>query len=167
MSLSGLVCLLTGQPYPVSLHPAQTHPLRQAILRPGQSTESLFYPGDDDPDTFHLGVRDNTGRIVSIASFYANPLPDAPPEHQGPAYRIRGMATDPAHRNQGLGRSLVQAGIARIKAEHPEPISLWCNARTTACGYYAKLGFTTRGDEFDIDGIGPHYVMMRVLDPRE
>ncbi len=40
---------------------------------------------------------------------------------------------------------------------------LWCNARVVALGFYTKLGLHTEGDEFDIPGIGPHYVMTRWL----
>jgi GNAT superfamily N-acetyltransferase len=77
------------------------------------------------------------------------------------------MAVLPEHRNQGLGRALVHAGldIARdpLHQASPPPALAWCNARTTACAYYTKLGFTPRGGEFEIDGIGPHFVMVREL----
>jgi len=36
---------------------------------------------------------------------------------------------------------------------------LWFNARTVAVPFYEKHGFATRGDEFEIPGVGPHYVM--------
>jgi hypothetical protein len=32
-----------------------------------------------------------------------------------------------------------------------------------ALGFYERLGFVAEGAEFDIDPIGPHYVMTRML----
>ena len=40
---------------------------------------------------------------------------------------------------------------------------VWCNARTTACGFYEKLGFEKSGPEFEIPGIGKHFIMIKVL----
>lgn len=40
---------------------------------------------------------------------------------------------------------------------------LWCNARVGALGFYLRLGFATIGEEFEIAGIGPHFVMWRDL----
>jgi len=137
-----------------------TRPIRHAILRPGMPVESLIYPGDDARATFHMGTRDGAGALVGIISFYDEPIPGT----IAPAWRIRGMATLPKHRGLGLGAKLVETGIAQAHRAHQGPI--WCNARTTAAGYYAKLGFDQWGDEFDITGIGPHVVMVRVVKPR-
>jgi predicted GNAT family N-acyltransferase len=41
---------------------------------------------------------------------------------------------------------------------------IWCNARLSAVRFYEKLGFETRGDEFDIPDVGPHVVMWRTLE---
>lgn len=147
--------------------PTETHPLRHAILRPNQPLDACVYPGDDHPDSFHLGIRDPTPEttgdhaLIAVASFYREPLPDNPAGL--PQLRIRGMAVLPEHRNKGLGRALVNAGLDIARSQSPPPALAWCNARTTACAYYTKLGFTPRGDEFEIEGIGPHYVMVRDL----
>lgn len=153
---------------------ANTRPLRHAILRPNQPIDACVYPGDDAPDSFHLGIRDEaghgTGDLIAVASFYREPLPAQPTDQptdqpdDDPQLRIRGMAVLPAHRGKGLGRSLVDAGLAVAIRQSPPPSLVWCNARTTAAGYYAKLGFSPRGDEFEIEGIGPHFVMARVID---
>ncbi|MBZ0173298.1 MAG: GNAT family N-acetyltransferase, partial [Phycisphaerales bacterium] len=133
----------------------ETRPLRHAVLRPSQPADRLIYPGDDD--ALHLGVRDDTGELVAVASFYDEPVPGT----TEPAARIRGMATLPAHRGLGHGRRLVEHGLAILTERVGREPTLWCNARTTAAGYYAKLGFQQRGGEFDITAIGPHVVMVR------
>jgi ribosomal protein S18 acetylase RimI-like enzyme len=40
---------------------------------------------------------------------------------------------------------------------------LWCNARTSAIGFYEKLGMKVISEEFEIPVIGPHKVMIRHL----
>ncbi|MAE73565.1 MAG: GNAT family N-acetyltransferase, partial [Bdellovibrionaceae bacterium] len=40
---------------------------------------------------------------------------------------------------------------------------LWCNARTSAVPLYDRAGFTKIGDEFEIDPIGPHFLMVRLI----
>jgi predicted GNAT family N-acyltransferase len=136
----------------------QTRPVRHEILRPGMPVESLIYPGDDNPATFHMGAFDSEGALVCILSMYAEPAPGT----TSPGWRIRGMATLPEHRSLGLGARLVKDAISQSHSSQVAPV--WCNARTSAAGYYAKLGFTQLGDEFEVEGIGPHFVMVRDCD---
>ena len=129
----------------------EVRPVRHAVLRPGQPAERLIYPGDDE--ALHFGIHhDDT--LVAVASFYQEPIPNT----TTPAWRIRGMATLLEHRARGHGRRLVEAGLQRIREKNSAPV--WCNARTTAAGYYKLLGFKPRGDEFEIPDIGPHFVMV-------
>jgi GNAT superfamily N-acetyltransferase len=68
------------------------------------------------------------------------------------------MATHPAWQRKGLGRQLL-AHAELLLAE--DPIRLrWCNARTSAIGFYATMGWTVVSDEFDIPTAGPHRRMM-------
>ncbi|MFK7789853.1 MAG: hypothetical protein AB8C95_10235, partial [Phycisphaeraceae bacterium] len=48
-----------------------------------------------------------------------------------------------------------------VRAGTEQPMSLWCNARTSASGYYERLCFIQHGDLFEIPDIGPHAVMVR------
>jgi ribosomal protein S18 acetylase RimI-like enzyme len=59
----------------------------------------------------------------------------------------------------GLGRAVLTECIEHVRSAGAEV--LWCNARLGALGFYERLGFATVGDEFDIAGIGPHYVMWK------
>lgn len=132
---------------------AQTRPVRQQVLRPHQAASELVYPGDDAPDSFHLGaIQDD--QVLAILSMYASPKPECT-DH---AWRIRGMASTPAIRGTGYGRVLVE--VARDKAWAIERAPIWCNARESAFGFYLKLGFVIEGGIFEIEEIGPHAVMV-------
>lgn len=144
------------------LSAAQTRPVRQQVLRPHQRAEELVYPGDDDANTFHLGAVDAAGQVLAILSMYRHAQPPSDPMDEPRAWRIRGMASVPAARGTGLGKRLVENARDRVWAVSPDPI--WCNARESAFGFYQKLGFEIDGEIFEIDGIGPHAVM--VLSPR-
>tara|TARA_R110002072_G_scaffold150953_7_gene299952 strand:+ start:7934 stop:8395 length:462 start_codon:yes stop_codon:yes gene_type:complete len=139
---------------------AQTRPVRQRVLRPHQHPDELVYPGDDADDSFHLGAyqgNEPISTLVAILSMYRAPKP----ESITPAWRIRGMASIPEARGSGLGRLLVEHAREKVWAIDRAPI--WCNARESAFGFYHKLGFEIEGGVFEIEGIGPHAVM--VLEP--
>jgi GNAT superfamily N-acetyltransferase len=144
---------------------AETRPLRGDILRPGQPPEDLVYPGDDAPGSFHAGAFAD-GTLVGIATVYPEPMP-RPPEglpraadlDPANAFRLRGMATRAGLQGHGIGRAVLGRCIEHVRASGAEV--LWCNARVGALGFYHRLGFHTVGDEFDIAGIGPHYVMWK------
>ncbi len=139
---------------------AQIRPLRHAVLRPNHPESSAVFPGDDEPTTAHLGAyRD--GHLVGIASLYAEARRGAP--QAGGAWRLRGMATAPDVRGQGVGRALVEACVRQV-AEWGGG-ELWCNARTPAVGFYEGAGFEVVSSEFDIPGVGPHVVMRRLVLP--
>lgn len=134
-----------------------SRPLRHSILRPHQTLADCVYPGDEDPMSFHVGAYVDE-LLVCVASFFAQSTERL---KQAKQYRLRGMGTLPAHRGIGIGAAVLQKGeeIAREKGSDV----LWCNARTTASGYYVKQGYTAFEDEFEIEGIGPHYVMWKGL----
>lgn len=127
--------------------------------------------------------------IVCVASTYQQPLPanTHPPHHDETPpnswRQLRGMATHPNHRRQGHGHTLLKAicqpldtpantaavpGPAHTTPDNTPPKSatttnsphnIWCNARRSAVAFYEAAGFVVCSDEFEITGIGPHYVM--------
>lgn len=136
-----------------------TRPLRQRVLRPHQTIEQLEYPGDDAPDTLHLGAfKKHT--LVGITSIYH----EAPPgmEDAG-SWRLRGVATVPEVRGEGYGERLLCAAIAYVAAQGGT--YLWCHARTTVLGFYERYGFQAQGEEFIAPGTGAHYFMWRAVVP--
>lgn len=124
------------------------------MLRPGQPWSSVDHEYDYWPDTFHVAAFTPRGQVVGCATFYPEPQPDRPDDDR--TWRLRAMATAPQVRGQGFGAATLRYGIAEIRRRGGT--HLWCNARTVALGFYQKLGFSTVGDEFEIEPIGPHYV---------
>lgn len=133
----------------------QTYDLRHKILRPNQTLDDCQYPLDLQPDTIHLGTFLGE-QLVSIASFFHEKSDSFRFQNQ---YRLRGMATLPAFRNQKSGSELIKKAEDIMKEKKVE--LWWCNARTTVSDYYLKLGLEIKGDVFDIDPIGPHVLMWK------
>jgi predicted GNAT family N-acyltransferase len=140
---------------------AQTVPLRSEVLRPGRPIESAIFPGDDDPKNRHFGVF-KANELVGVASLFRSPLPEAnrrlSDEPGGAEWQLRGMAIEPSTQKSGLGRALLR-GCIEFVARTPGSV-LWCNARSEAIGFYRNNGFETRGEEFVIPDVGPHFVMV-------
>jgi predicted GNAT family N-acyltransferase len=77
--------------------------------------------------------------------------------------QLRGMAVAEEVRGTGLGRQLL---LTAQTAVADDPVAKdwrwWCNARTTAIGFYEKLGWEVASGEFMIEGVGPHKKMVRI-----
>lgn len=135
-----------------------TYSLRHQVLRPHQSIQECMYDTDHAEGASHVGAFDCRGKLVSIASFYIDNHPDFAAEKQ---YRLRGMATLEEFRGQGAGAAIVRYAEEKLQEQGFQ--LLWCMARTSAQGYYRKLGFETHGEVFDYPPIGPHIVMYKKL----
>lgn len=132
--------------------------LRNEVLRPNKDINTCIFKGDEDEMTFHLGAF-NEDELVSVASFYMENTPLLKDNYQ---YRLRGMATSKSHRKQGMSKALLNTAFPLILRNNVKTI--WCNARTSAQGFYEKSGFEAIGDIFDIQDIGPHIVMFKNLE---
>jgi GNAT superfamily N-acetyltransferase len=137
-----------------------THDLRRRILRGNRPGARVVFPEDSRPGAFHLAVRqDDT--IVAVASFSPEATPYRP---NCSAVRLRGMAVDLPFQQHGIGRLLVTTVADRLRAEDVDV--LWCNARDSAGGFYARLGFEVEGDGFVLPESGiAHHVMVLDLSP--
>lgn len=134
-----------------------THDLRWRILRDSRPGAPVAFPEDSRPDAFHLGVRDDDGRILAVASFSAEATPHRPGRD---SVRLRGIAVDRPAQHHGLGRLLITTVVQRLHLQDVEV--LWCNARDSAAGFYARLGFEVVGDGFVLPESGiAHHVMVR------
>jgi GNAT superfamily N-acetyltransferase len=133
---------------------AATHDLRRRVLRRGDPGVDVTFPEDARDGAFHLAALDDGGAVVGVGTFFPEPYDGRP------AYRLRGMAVEPARQGSGAGRAVLDAGIARCRDAGAE--ILWANARDTALGFYGRAGMTVVGDGFDSIGI-PHHVVVLEL----
>jgi GNAT superfamily N-acetyltransferase len=129
-----------------------TGALRRDVLRGGRP---VALPGDDDPTVVHVGVYDGE-LLVGTGNVRRDPAPWAPAV---PAWRLRGMATLPGRRGEGIGSLVLEALVGHCRAEGGG--ELWCNARVPARSFYLRAGFTEVGEEWEEPEIGPH-VRMRL-----
>ena len=132
-----------------------TYQIRSLVLRPGLPIETCYFDGDKDELTFHLGAYVDD-KLASVASFYFRKHDTFSEEYQ---FQLRGMATLPNYRAQGLSSALLKTAFPLIKKNHVK--LLWCNAREEACGFYENVGFTKVSDTFEIEGIGTHILMKK------
>lgn len=133
---------------------AETHPLRQQILRPHQTIAELVYPGDDHPLALHLGAF-IAETLTGIASFAPEACPNLPAQA---AWRLRGMGVLPAVQQKGIGTALLDAGIHYVKQQRGDLV--WCHGRSSALPFYRRYGFVTHGDKFVVPHTGSHYVLL-------
>lgn len=130
----------------------ETHALRRAVLRDGRPDAVVTFPGDELPETFHLAVRDDDGRIVGVGSFSPSPSPGRPDQ---PAWQLRGMAVSPDLQGRGIGRLLLDHAVARLRSAGAD--LLWAHGRDTALGFYRRAGWKVEGEGY-LTSIGlPHH----------
>jgi predicted GNAT family N-acyltransferase len=127
----------------------EIRPLRHRVLRTGQPPGAAVWDLDDAPETKHRALWWG-GEIVAVLTVIRHPPPDGGPY----AWQLRGMAVAPELQRRGLGERLLDG----VQREIGEP--MWCNARTSAEGFYARHGWEPRGEVFDKPGIGPHVRMV-------
>lgn len=131
--------------------------LRHRILRPGQPVENCIYAGDDAATSFHLAVVTTENKIICNGTFMQEGHKEFP-EAKLP-YRLRGMATDSNFQKKGLGRMIIEVAEVELKKRNCD--LLWFNGRTSAEGFYQKLGYTNIENIFDIPLAGPHKIMFK------
>lgn len=136
--------------------------LRQAVLGAPGAKGPFDLPGDDEPTTIALAALDVEGEVLAVArlSLEEPPFPvDELIPPGTPAHRLRGMATRPDARNQGIGSAVLGAAVAQV-AERGGGL-VWCNARIPALGLYRRAGFGPYGEAWVHPEGGPHIVMWR------
>ncbi len=128
-------------------------PLRNQVLREGKlPLDQCIFPGDDREGAFHLAFFQEE-LPVSIATFHPGEREGFP----GTAFQLRGMATASENQGKGFGNLLLNFAIVYLRGRKVNYI--WCNARKSALRFYKGIGFEVISPEFEIAGIGPHYVM--------
>lgn len=122
---------------------SDVYALRAEVLRRGTPSDEVRLPGDDDPNTSHLAIRDDEGTVVAISTWTLRPSPDRPDQV---GIQLRGMAVSERHQRQGLGAALVDAGVELARRRGAGVV--WANARDSALGFYVTNGFAVVGEGF-------------------
>jgi predicted GNAT family N-acyltransferase len=130
-------------------------PLRQEVLRNGKPLEECFFDGDSSINTIHLALFINK-KIIGAATLLNDSHKNFTFESQ---IRLRGMAIKPNVQKIGLGKRLLHH--IEKESKKKAPVLLWFNARTTAVDFYKKEGFLVEGKEFNMNGVGPHFLMYK------
>lgn len=74
------------------------------------------------------------------------------------------MAVQEDVRGTGAGGKILQTLIDAVRTQ-PLPAEIWCNGRANVKGFYERFGFVQEGDLFDLPGIGPHVLLIKMLLP--
>lgn len=132
------------------------------MLRADTPTKEVVFPEDTSPGAVHLGVCERSSDdevLVATSSWVPRPWVGAPDE---PAVQLRGMATLVSHQSRGIGAILLEAGVARARADGAALV--WANARDAALAFYLRNGFVVSGDGFvDAATQLPHHQVVHRL----
>ncbi len=137
---------------------AATIEVRWPVLRAGMPRESAIFPGDEAPETRHLGafVENDLKGVVTI-------YPAEFPDQLGAvgSWQLRGMGVLPEAQRRGIGEALLRACLREAAAAGGR--LMWCNARVTAAAFYARNGWLVSCAEFNVPTAGPHVRMWTPL----
>jgi predicted N-acetyltransferase YhbS len=132
----------------------EVRPLRLAVLRPDAPMVPSAY--DLESTTVHIGAFDGE-TVVGCATVF----PEASDE-EPLAWRLRGMAVDPAYQGQGIGGRVLDAAT-HAAAAAGAPL-IWANGRVTAMAFYQRLGWEAVGNVFIYGPADlPHLMIQRSL----
>lgn len=120
-----------------------TWKIRQKELNPELPLAEIKLPEDDLG--MHLGLFHHH-KLITVVSLF----------QYGKVLQFRKFATDSEHQKMGFGKQMMQYIMAYAKEHHFTKV--WCNARTSASGFYAKFGFKETEERFSKNKID--YVIM-------
>ncbi len=129
--------------------PANTWPIRQAVMWPDKNLDYVQLP--DDANGIHFGLYTDQ-QLVSVVSLFI----------QESKAQFRKFATLTTEQGKGYGSQLLTYLISTA-TQYPISI-LWCNARTSKAAFYEKFGFIQTSRAFVKDGIS-YVVMEKHLPP--
>ena len=141
-----------------------THDLRRRVLRGGRADADVHFDADDHPAALHLAVVDDddgdgdgVSRVLAVATVIPATTPRRP---AALAWRVRGMAVEPAVQGTGVGTLLLDAVVDRARAEGA--LVLWADGRDSALGFYQRRGWSVEGEGYltAAEGIPHHTVVL-------
>lgn len=128
-----------------SITAEETLPIRHKVLWPDKPP--AYSMVENDAEGWHLGVFAH-GELICVASVFV----------EGNTARLRKFATLPEHRSKGAGTAAIAHIIATLASRGIT--TFWCDARTSATGFYQRFGMRPEGETF-FKGDTP-YVRMAV-----
>ncbi len=124
-------------------------------MRPGRPVAAAQFPGDDAPETIHVGAFVD-GRNISCATATRAAW-------QGePAWQLRGMGVAADWQKRGVGQRVL-AEIESLVRQASGIRLIWCNGRKEAVSFYERQGWQTASEAFHIEDVGPHFKMTKQL----
>lgn len=134
-----------------------TFSVRNPVLRPNLPIETCRFEGDNLSTTTHLGYF-HEEMLVGIVSVFEKINSNWQSNKQ---IQVRGMAILDAFQKKGIGEKLMQ-NVIKLAQENQKEV-IWFNARKNAVPFYERLDFHKYGTAFEIEGVGTHFVMYRLL----
>jgi GNAT superfamily N-acetyltransferase len=131
--------------------PEITWLLRRDVLYPASRIYEMEM--DEDLQGYHFGAFTDA-KLIGVVSLF----------QKGESWQFRKFAIDADFQGKGIGKQLLDYITDFAKSEGAE--SLWCNARTTAIGFYSKFGFLQTGEGYGANGIDFKLMEKKVLKSR-
>jgi len=132
------------------IRPELTWRLRQQVLYPAQKLYEMEL--DEDNNGIHFGAFTDDA-LVGIISLF----------QQGSIFQFRKLAVLPEFQKTGIGNSLLNRVEEYVHSENGTMI--WCNARTSAIGFYLKAGYNHTGRLFSKNGNDYEILEKRIKKP--
>jgi len=125
--------------------------LREEVLRKPLGLSLRSDELSREKDQLHFGLFEPpTGLIACAIAVKLSPI----------EAKIRQMAVSPAHQRRGLGRKILSEVEKNLRARGFTKLEL--DARSSAVGFYEKLGYRVVGDEF-MEVTVPHFRMVKAV----
>ncbi|CAN5587356.1 hypothetical protein BH24ACT4_BH24ACT4_09890 [soil metagenome] len=141
--------------------PSAVWALRARVLRRGQPASAGRFEGDDHPQVAVFAALRSDASAAPVGTATVSPAPCPWRPEATDSWRVRAMATDDEVRGQGIGAQVLDAALAHVAQEGGRLV--WCDARVAARTFYERRGFVVGGEQFEVEGIGPHWPMARHL----
>ena len=119
------------------ISPENTWRLRRDILYPNQKMFEMEM--DEDTHGIHFGAFKDD-KMVGVVSLF----------QKDTDFQFRKFAVDASEQKMGIGSGLLQ--YITDYATGNGGTRIWCNARSTATGFYLKAGFVQTGELFSKSG---------------
>ena len=130
-------------------------PLRKSVIIAGTNRDTPYFPGDEAPETLHVGAFDENACIGCATLMYST-------WESEPAWQLRGMAVAADRQKTGIGCAILKF-LDTTLPEKASAVGIWCNAREKAVPFYTKNGYAVVSDRFVIENVGPHYKLYKAF----